>query len=54
MNLSSKYHQKICFYVLYGTLMWDSYNEKFKVLEAGESGVYVVCLFSRVKAILGT
>lgn len=54
MSLSFKYYLKICFYMLYGTLMWDSYNEKFKVLEAGESGIYLVCLFNHVKAILGT
>lgn len=54
MSLSFKYSLKIYFYVLYGALTWDSYNEKFKVLEAGESGIYRVCLFNHVKAILGT
>lgn len=32
--------------------MWDSYNEKFKVLAAGESGVYLVCLFNPVKSYI--
>lgn len=44
--------QSVCFYVLHGTLMWDSYNEKFKVLVAGESGIYLVCLFNPVKSYI--
>lgn len=44
----------MCFYVLCGMLMWDSYNAKFKAAEAGEGGIYLVCLFNHVKAILGT
>lgn len=54
MSLGFNHRLKIHFYVLYGTLMWDSYNQKFKVLEAGESGICLVCLFNHVKAILGT